>query len=249
MTVEDIVKEIQSGRDDLYPELWDRTKGFITMMAKRYLLILHGSRAVELEDLVQSGYIALVEAVRLYEPAEAAFLTYLRFYLRRQFRLAAGLYTERTARDPINTAADIDSPIKDDGIILEEIIPGNGHELEDAENILWREQLRAVLDQALDDLKPVEADAIRRHYYKGQTLDEIATERGVSRNLIRQRENEGMRKLRRRAKHFNLDEFIELQTPYYLHTNFDSSQMSPVEKIAMLREELRRRYGTNTSKI
>ena len=78
MTNEELATAIQEGREDLYPALWDQVKAFVAQQAWNRYCATGGYGGVEVEDLIQSGFLALVESVGYYNPAtECSFLTIL----------------------------------------------------------------------------------------------------------------------------------------------------------------------------
>lgn len=240
MTNEDLVSLIQQGREDLYAELWERTEKFITYKAKMFLEKLGNRRGVDLEDLTQAGYIALISAVRGYKPAESSFLTYLAYHLKPAFSGAAGIRTERTRQDPLAYAASLEQLISGtNGLSLADIVPADCDELDEIEREIWLIELRAALDTSLSYLPRAEADAIRQRYFQGMELKEAAAVEGVSPERIRQRTVNGLRLLRQRAKKDGLDQFIESKTNYFLH----STKESPVERLVIKREAWRKEWS------
>ena len=80
---EQLVARIQSGVDtaDNMLRLWQQTRRFITMLAKKY------SPYADMEDLEQEGYISLCEAVRHYDVEQGApFISYAAFWIRQGMR-------------------------------------------------------------------------------------------------------------------------------------------------------------------
>ncbi len=83
MSNEELVKDI---RDGIRPkenigQLYKQNLGFIYKIAKKY------AAYAEMDDLMQEGFLALVDAVDQYDPErEARFSTYLHFRLRAWFR-------------------------------------------------------------------------------------------------------------------------------------------------------------------
>lgn len=69
MTNEELVALIQSGERDKLPELWEQVERFVALQANKRHLLFNGLGGVEVEDLYQSGYIALVCAADTYDPA------------------------------------------------------------------------------------------------------------------------------------------------------------------------------------
>lgn len=80
MTNEDIVLEIQNGRDSegqLLYDLWNRNKGLIYKAVKRY------EGRMEIDDLMQESYFAVVKAAESYDPEQGqTFAGYLFTHVR-----------------------------------------------------------------------------------------------------------------------------------------------------------------------
>lgn len=244
MTNEELVAEIRNGKKEYCLQLWEQVERFITIKARDYFATLYANRGITVEDLQQAGYLALMDAVRTYSADRGAnFISFLSYWLHNRFSEAAGLRTDRTAADPLNNSVSLDAPIgEDQDGTLSDIQADPRDNVAEAETRVYLQQLRADLEKALDSLGPNEADAIRQRFFQGKTLKEAAEERGVSLDLIRQREAKGLRMLRRSARRNGLDAYVESRTPYYKKTSFHISHTSPVEELAMLRERLRLEY-------
>ena len=101
MTNEELVVLIQQGDDGLLPQLWEQVRKFVVMIARRYFNKLEYKNGCELDDLIQSGYIALVAAIQYFKPEkEFKFLTYLNLTLINAFRETLGIRTSK--RDWLN---------------------------------------------------------------------------------------------------------------------------------------------------
>ena len=99
-TNEQLVALIRAGEDPAgnMLKLWERNKGFIAKMARKY------SGYADMDDLLQEGYLALNEAVEHYTDKGASFLTYAAFWVRQGLRryiehnsavrLPSGLYDD-----------------------------------------------------------------------------------------------------------------------------------------------------------
>ena len=101
-TNECIVAAVQAGDNEAENmlELWQKNKGFIAMMARRY------SAGAEMEDLEQEGYIALCEAVQHYDPARGmSFISYAAFWIKRRMRICAD--NSRTVRLSFNAGDEV----------------------------------------------------------------------------------------------------------------------------------------------
>ena len=239
MTNEELVAAIRNGRKDLIINLWDQTRNVIAKQANVFFAKLNGLGGIDAEDLLQTGFLAMVDAVEYYDPGRGAnFLTALNYSLLNHFSEAAGLRTEHARSDPLQSALSLEYEY-DDGASLLDMQANPQDVIENAEARMQNDQLRECLEEALDAIPPNDADAIRAKYFKGQTLQQAAREQGVSEARIRQRQVHGMRQLRKLSKKYHLDKFIDLQTPFYMRTNFEASQTSPTEAIFFYRERLR----------
>ena len=113
-------------------------------------------------------------------------------------------------------------------------------DFEDVEHKIWLEQLRTALDRALEQIPEEQADTLRRRFYNNQTLSQISEEVGVGAETVRQRECKGLRSIRNWKVRRDLEQFIELKTPYYTGTGLASFQHygSQPERLVILREEI-----------
>ena len=246
MTNEELVALIQAGERDRLPELWDQVERFVARQANR-LLITMGDRAaahgLEFNDLYNSGYVALVAAADSYGPeAGALFITWFAMHLKTAFAETGGWRTSK--RDPLTKSTSLDAPINvgdEEADALGDFIPdpAAAQAFQDVEERLYREQLHAALERALDTLEADEEAVIRARYYQGRTLEEIGPQ-------ARTLESHALVKLRKPRVRRELEQYIERRTPYYMTVGvqtFQNTGESAVERIVFLREQMRSRKG------
>lgn len=147
----------------------------------------------------------------------------------------------------INYPLSLDEPISDDeGAVtrLDLYIDSQADEeaaFENMENIIDNIKLKAVLEEALNKLPERTETVIKDRYYKGKSLEECGKEIDVSRERIRQIENEGFRKLRKdyvlRRK---VDGYIN-EYKYVGVNQFNNTRTSSVEWLAIKREQMLKR--------
>ena len=239
---EELVALIQGGERDRLSELWEQVERFVALQARRRVLFSGGLGGVEVDDLYQSGYIALVAAADSYDPAAGcSFIGWLALALKTAFADAGGYRSCKQARDPLHRAGSLDAPISEDSdTAIGDLIadPGAAQDFESAEDRLYLEQLHNALEKALDELPDQQSDAIRRHFYQNRSLEEIAAAEGISGEAVRQRQEKGLRALRQQR---DLQQFVEDRTPYYLRvgvSEFKRTGESAVERIVFRREQL-----------
>lgn len=246
MSNEELAARIQAGETNLMEDLWEQVAGLVKWAARRIMPALGNRGGVELDDLIQSGYLALVAAVASYAPDNGSFSSWLMYYLKTAFAQASGYRTEKQRNDPLRFAVSLEAPLGDeDGNTVGDLQadPTSAAPFEAVEERIYREQLRQVLESVLDQLTPAQAETIRGRYFQGATLEEVAADMGKSMERIRQLEINALDQLRRDELRNQLETFLN-NTPYFLHVGpatFHRTGESSVEKIVFLRERLRER--------
>lgn len=107
----------------------------------------------------------------------------------------------------------LDVPIgEDEDCSLYDLIPGSMDEEEQVESIVLekvqKEELCAVVWPLVDSLTDDQAKTIRARYQDNMTFREIAEDQGVSEEMARQRERQGLRELRKPSKSKLLRPFL-----------------------------------------
>lgn len=234
---------------EIMAALWDAVERFIKVQAARRISLTGTLGGAEIEDLVQAGYIALFEAVQIYDQdnENSSFLSLLSLRLRSVFADCQGIRSSR--RDPLNYATSLDAPINeaqcdDSELTRADLIADQRAEdaFSEAENRLFVQDLHRALFRALDALPAASREIIKARYFECRTQKEIARSRGVSSESVRQVEKNGLRQMRRQASKFGIDRFVEMQTVYYTHCGLSYMRrtgQSPTEKTVFDRERLR----------
>lgn len=247
---EELACLIQSGKRERIPELWQQVEKFISMQAGKRARQLEGFGGVTAEDLYQSGFLALVEAVDTFDlGAGRSFVSWLSVHLKTAFAEAAGYRSTR--RDMLDYAGDLDVELPDmDGVTVADTVsdPNAAMAFEDMEDKVWREQLHAVIEDAFGSIPEERADILRRRFYQKQTLAQIAAETDSSVEKIRLKENRALQAMRNPRILRELEQFIEEQTPYYHQTGLSAflRDGSQVERLVIRREE-KQQSGTNAN--
>lgn len=244
MSNEELAERIRNGDKAAIPELWEGVKRFIHQQAFRYYCYCPGRGGTELEDLVQSSFIAMMDAAKSFKSdMGCGFLSYLEFYLRNEFRKCFGLYSKKP--DPLNEKPrSLNEPIaedKGDGT-LADTIQDPADPIGDAERRIWLEQLRSALDAALDQLPQDQRRTIKARYYQGKTIEETAAATGAEKTEVRNLERRGLDQLRNQKHKNGLEQFIDSQTNFYNYVSvntFNTTHSSAVEKAVIYRENIR----------
>ena len=225
MSNEELVAEIQAGAVDRMGDLWEQVAGLIKWKAKRIMTALEGcpGRGVEFEDLCQSGYLAMVQAVDTYDPGDGStFSAWLMNYLRTVFAEVTGYRTQRERNEPLNNSISLDTPLSDDtdSDDLMDMVedPAGLQWQESLEESIWRKELQEAVETALLTVPEQYRDILRLRYWENMTLEDIGYLRGIGKERVRQMENKGLRILRRPKAANHLYAFYDFS--FYSGTGF-----------------------------
>lgn len=244
MTNEELVAAIQGGDDSLMLTLWEQVERLVRWHANRWASAGSEWAGVTAEDLYQSGYLGLVDAVKTYDPERGLqFAGWLGYYLKKEFITALGRRTSRQRGEPLNYAISLDAPLKFDSDDTErtvaDAIADPCDPYDETTQKIYHAQLREALNHELDTLTPELRETVKRRYYLGQTLDTVADYMRTYKATAQQREKSALRQLRRSAR---LAKFIDERTNYFLHVSvgrFHSTHTSAVESLVLERERMR----------
>lgn len=234
MTNEELAALIQAGRDDLTATLWEQVERFIAQQANRWCYAWQGRGGATFDDLCQVGFLAMVEAVRTYDPERGTrFITWLGVCLRTPFLDAVGYRTERQRRDPLEASTSLDAPVEGtEDLTVGDMVSDPLDCIAAADRRIFIEQLHAALDEALDRLPQEQARAIRRRFYEGLSFAQAAELDHTTPDTVRKREAAAMQQLRRKES-ARLRAFLDERTPFY-----DVHGVHGVEWLVVKREQL-----------
>ena len=166
-------------------------------------------KLLTVDDFEQEGYFAVQYAAEHYDPGKGfAFSTWLAYAMQRQIDRAltgghrlsvtdADGKQHTVSADPLNHCASLDVPLTDDtDTTLGDTIADESAGMEQAEETIYRQQLHADLDTALDKLTDAEQAAIRARFYENKSIRETGEQLGVTPSRARTLESNGLRKLR-----------------------------------------------------
>lgn len=200
-------------------QLWEINKGFLHYLFWQWYSknkAIADNAGLTLEDFDQEAFFAVQAAAKAYIPEKGAFTTLLYYYVQSQINKAVcgehrrNITTEdgrvvAVSANPLNECSSLD-------IRLDETDEGSstkGETIEDpaatqafqtAEDGLYTEELHNALEEALSQLAAKQADIVRRHYFEGKAISEIAREDGTTRNAAQNREQAAFAALRRNPK-------------------------------------------------
>lgn len=213
---------------------------------------------VDLEDLLQAGFLGLVEAVEHFDPERGSFISCLSYHLKRPFNIACGVGWERIANDPIHSAASLDAPIDNedpDGVTFGATLPAADDVAGYAEDRVYTEQLHQAIEKLLTRLSPAAADVIRATYFDEEPTEHIAERYGTTVKNISSRRHGYLGALgvaaRSTPEGAALQRFLDENTNFYYHVSpsvFQSTHESAPEYLAIVRDKMERQYSRHRRK-
>lgn len=248
---EELVALIQGGAKEYIPELWEQIAGLVKWKANRLMAVLNprgnfSGCGVEFDDLFNTGFPAMMEAVETYDPESGAFSTWFMFYLKKAYAELTGYRTERQKHEPLNNAVSLNMPLSDEadpGELADLVADPQATALmESTDDAMWRNQLRTALEAALSDLPDNQGEILRAKFWDSADRSEIAANMGITAEKVRSLEGQAIRTLRKPEHACKLIDFYDFS--YYSGTGlttFQHTSASIQERFLLIQEERRER--------
>ena len=212
--------------DKLYLE----NKGLLWRWARHYAPFCNST--VDVDDLVQSGFLGLVRARETYKEDGAAWSSWASLYIRTAMQEALGRRRNRPS------VLSLDRPIAEDAeeTLLDTLTDESAP---DAEALILQDDLARSVRAAVDDLEDENARAaIRAVYFDGLTFAQLAEELGISISSVDHRIRKGRKLL---AKDRRVKVYLDDLTSFHAHKGvsaFMRDRTSTVEASVLWRERI-----------
>ena len=178
---------------------------------------------MELADLQQEGFLALLDAVQVFEPErEYKFTSYLNFPLKNRCNALLG---KRGAPRLLNGCGSLDETIGEDGDTsqLDMIAdPSAGEGFESAEDREYNRQLHEALREAMDTLQEKHRDILQWRYYDGLTLQQCGERMQCTPEYTRQLSKQAIYRMRKGQAMKILNRFLDESSRVYTGTGFQA---------------------------
>jgi RNA polymerase sporulation-specific sigma factor len=223
MENEQLALLIKQGKTEYYTPLWEQTEKLITKIIYKLCAGRELHHTVELEDLLQCGYFALVLAVKYYDPDKKfKFNT----YLNRCVQHAINNELRKCTYEVDSYTTSYDKPLTSED---EEYTLKNTFEDKSAAEAFERIELtdtQRVVREALTRLPVQQMDAVKLRYFKDMTYNQIAEQLDTTAENVRSLLSKAMRSLR-------LDKDIKaLNAEYQSHNHARSLYGDPLHYLA-----------------
>lgn len=225
-TNEQLALACQAGDKQAIAQLWEQNRALICSWCYHYYERGRDrctACGVELADLQQEGFLALLDAVQAFRPEqEYKFTSYLNFPLKNRCNALLG---KRGAPRPLNECGSLDETIGEDEDTsrLDMIAdPNAGEGFESVEDREYNRQLREALAQAMDTLQEKHRDILQRRYYDGLTLQQCGERMQCTPEYIRQLSKQAIYRMRKGQAMKILSRFLDESSRAYTGTGFQA---------------------------
>lgn len=225
-TNEQLALACQAGDRQAIAQLWEQTKALICSWCYHYYERGRDRCAacgVELADLQQEGFLALLDAVQAFEPErEYKFTSWLKFPLKNRCNALLG---KRGAPRPLNGCDSLDETIgedKDTAIMDMIADPSAGEEFESVEDQEYNRQLHEALQEAMDTLQEKHRDILQWRYYDGLTLQQCGERMQCTPEYTRQLNRQALTRMRSGQSMRILRRFLGETSRAYTGTGFQA---------------------------
>lgn len=217
----------------------EQYKGWIVKIAKKYAGLVEESGAVDMDDLIQAGSMAILEAQKTFDPEGGRnFIGWSYMPIRNAMLHLLGYRDKLRLRPPV-PALSLDVPVGEDGdkslmdmIEDKDIVPFDEQVIEKETQQETVREVRAAVDRLKDDKQ---REAIRRLYLDEQDRMTAAEGMGIQEAALRSLDREGRKNLRKDAR------LYRYAMPFFqvgLKT-FNNTWTSAVEMAVLWREQHR----------
>lgn len=254
---EELAALIQQGQREYIPTLYDQVKKLLRCKARDYFNKFYGPCVrcgVELDDLVQEAYLAMLDAVQAFKPDTGNnFTSYLSYPLHNRFR--AVTHCKRGIKDPLNQADSLDEPLSTENADFtrgDTIADDNAAaQFNAVETDMYRSALHSAVEKSLGELDPLQSQVIRCRFYENMTLQATGDRIGCKREMVRRQEEKAMHSLRKPKVSRALRPFMydEMESSAYRGTGlqtFKNTGASATERAAEHMEEWLRAHSQTT---
>lgn len=215
----------QPENEELVPLLWEKVKPLLWLKAKQ----VYNARqsvfqqcGVELWDIRQGCYTAFLSALKGYKPETGIkFISYLSYPFHTLLAELTG--TRSTKREPLNEAASLDMPIKNQSeegkVMLADILPDKGADIETAVlSQLEQDEESRLVHEAVDRLPERLREVIELYFFQGVSLVDIAQRWGCTYQNVSNKKSKALQELRRSSV------LQELRREYQVHQRWNAVQ-------------------------
>ncbi len=197
MSNEELVLLYQQGNKQVLDSLISKNRGRVFKIANKFFV--GKTNSIDIEDLVQEGYIGLMKAAEKYNPGmdyHASFITYATYWIYERIH-------KFITRKNTNDETSLNIMVSEDGekdTERQDLIESIDYGFENIEEKIYLEKLREELEIVMDENTTLQERQILKLHYgwdlKECTFTYIASIFDITYSRVQQIENGALRKIR-----------------------------------------------------
>lgn len=192
VTLEELATAVQNGNNEIIPLLWERTERLIKMLILHHIRKRMLPSSIDIEDLLQCGYFALLSAVKYYKRDNIyKFTTYLNYCIQKAINNELGYKKQIKEYSYNKTVSNTDGEETE----LINLIKDHSAEYNVFETAELTDTQRIIIE-AVNELSPQHKEVVKMHWFNNMTFKEIAELKHCSIENISRIEREAFGKLR-----------------------------------------------------
>ena len=212
MSNEELVQAYQEGNKQALTDLVINNKGLVYNVAYKIKEKSYKDH-IDLDDLTQEGYLALINAAKLFNnDMNIKFTTYLvKAMSRKMYKYIFGASSRE--------CKSLNTPVDEEGRELVELVADPGEPMQVVEDDLYNTQLHNDLYMVMNQVNTEqEIKAIEYQYYHNKSYEEVAEQLNITCYEYRKLRNKALNKIRKAVNKTVLKEY----KPPVRYTHFNS---------------------------
>lgn len=223
-----------------WTEVCEQNSGLVYTIARRYLGACEHDPAIDIDDLMQTGYIGLMQAASTHDETKSSFANWAAYHIRHEIRLMLSLHRKLPRVRMLELS--LDAPVMDG----EEPTLGDTVAADvDLEAGAQRKELVQAVRAAVDQLPEEQRSLVRLCDLQGRSLDDAA--KACDTTVISAKNTRKKAKkalfLDKSLRALATERLLDRTTDWHRHvgiTNYRSTWVSSTEALVFQREERRR---------
>ena len=190
MSNDELAMLIKQGKTEYYIPLWERTEKLINMLIRKRTKGRKLYHTIEIDDLMQCGYFALITAVRYYNPDKPfKFNTYLKYSV--YYVIDKQLSISES--DIANCVMSLNTPLhtEDEDLTLLDCLPDDT--AVNSATVYENSDTRRIINDVLSQITDIRMrDIVYDYYFNFMTYKQIAIKWHITEERVRQIKNRAL---------------------------------------------------------
>lgn len=225
-----------------WTEVCEQNRGLVYTIARRYLGACEHDPAIDIDDLMQTGFIGLMQAATSHDESKGSFANWAAYYIRQEIRLMLSLHRKLPRVQMLELS--LDAPLTEG----EEPTLGDTVAADmDIEADVQRKELVQAVRAAVDRLPEEQRSLVRQCDLQGRSIREVALACGTDLTVAQNTRKKAQKALflDRNLRALTTERELDRTTNWHRHVgaaNYRSTWVSSTEALVFQREDRRQTH-------